>query len=301
LLIGPFRPFTWVLSVDSWSQALSLAFAVWLVAGLFMALGMVTRWVESSRSSRRAWEASQARSNVLDAQKALTEERARISREVHDMVGHSLSVMIAQADGGRYAARANPEAALRALEAIAQTGRAALSDMRGIVRVLREGPEDETIQLKPIAHVKDIEELVTQTRGTGLDVTLIRVGKPRYLPPGVGATIYRIAQEALTNVLKHAGPKVAVTVTERWDNQRIAVIVSDDGRGAAATSDGGGHGLVGMRERTEMLGGTFTAGPGPTGGFVVSVSVPIPSVQPGTVGGLTTSKMAPGGPKEEGD
>ncbi|MDR1441419.1 MAG: sensor histidine kinase [Bifidobacteriaceae bacterium] len=277
VLVGLFRPWGFTLNVDSWSDALLLAFPIWLVAALFEGMGLLTRGMETSQRSRDAWRASQARTEALDTMNALAEERARISREMHDIVGHSLSVMIAQADGGRYAAANNPDAAVRALEAIAQTGRDALSDMRGIVRVLREGPEDETVQLKPTAHVKDIEQLVTETRRTGLDVTLVRVGTPRYLPPGVGATLYRVCQEALTNALKHAGPGVAVTVTERWDDALITITVSDDGRGAAAQTDSGGHGLVGMRERAEMLGGTFQAGPGPTGGFTVKVAVPLPS------------------------
>ncbi|MDR2373022.1 MAG: sensor histidine kinase [Bifidobacteriaceae bacterium] len=279
LLVGPFRPFRWTLSVASWSEALLLAFPVWLMAALCLGLGLLSRGMEAGRRSRDAWEASQARSRMLDAQNELAEERTRISREMHDIVGHSLSVMIAQADGGRYAAGNDPQAAVRALEAIAQTGRDALSDMRGIVRVLRDGPEDETVQLKPTAHVRDIERLIEETRQAGLDVTLVRVGQPRYLPPGVGATLYRVTQEALTNVLKHAGPNVAVSVAERWTDTRIAITVSDDGRGAAAPSDGTGHGLLGMRERAEMLGGIFRAGPGTAGGFTVHVSVPLPSAR----------------------
>jgi signal transduction histidine kinase len=279
-LIGLFRPFVWVLTVATWSEALLLAFPVWLAAALFLGLGLLSRGMEATRRSRDAWEASQARSKMLDAQNELAEERTRISREMHDIVGHSLSVMIAQADGGRYAAAGDPAAAVRALEAIAQTGRDALSDMRGIVRVLREGPEDQTVQLKPTAHVKDLEQLVEETRKTGLDVTLVRVGSPRNLPPGVGATLYRVAQEALTNTLKHGGPNVAVSVTERWDDNRVSITVADDGRGAAAQTDGAGHGLIGMRERAEMLGGSFQAGPGPGGGFTVKVSVPIPRLSP---------------------
>ncbi|MDR2378504.1 MAG: sensor histidine kinase [Bifidobacteriaceae bacterium] len=268
-----------------------MAFPVWLAAGLFLGMGLLSRGMEASQRSRDAWAASQAHSKMLDAQHELTEERTRLSREMHDIVGHSLSVMIAQADGGRYAAAANPDAAIRALEAIAQTGRDALTDMRGIVRVLRDGPADQTAQLEPTAHVKDLEQLVDETRSTGLDVTLVRVGTPRNLPPGVGATLYRVAQEALTNALKHAGPKVAVTVTERWSGNYVAITVSDDGRGAAATGDGSGHGLVGMRERAEMLGGSFQAGPGPAGGFTVAVSVPIPAER-----ALGLLPAAPGGP-----
>jgi signal transduction histidine kinase len=196
---------------------------------------------------------------------------------MHDIVAHSLAVMIAQADGGRYAAAANPQAAVGALDAIAKTGRDALSDMRGIVRVLREGPEDRAMELRPAPHVRDLKTLVDETRSAGLNVTLVQVGRPRYLPPGVGAALQRTAQEALTNVMKHAGPGVEVVVTERWLPDRIELVVSDDGRGAAAASDGEGHGLLGMRERTEMLGGTLRAGPGPTGGFRVSAEVPLPA------------------------
>jgi signal transduction histidine kinase len=277
LLPGLFAPWGWTLSLYTVDQVLFTAFAVWLIGAMFWGAGLFSRGLEASRASSNVAAASQARTAMLDAQNALAEERARISREMHDIVGHSLSVMIAQADGGRYAAATDPEAPVRALEAIAQTGRDALSDMRGIVRVLREGPEDETVQLKPTAHVKDIEQLVAEARTAGLNVTLVRVGKPRYLPPGVGATLHRITQEAFTNALKHAGPGVSVAVTERWEDDRIAITVSDDGRGAAALNDGAGHGLVGMRERAEMLGGAFQAGPGPTGGFRVWVSVPLPS------------------------
>jgi signal transduction histidine kinase len=294
LLIGVARPFGWTLSLASWSEALLLAFPIWLAAVLALGLGLLSRAMEASQRSRDAWEASQARSKMLDAQNELAEERARISREMHDIVGHSLSVMIAQADGGRYAAVGDPQAAVRALEAIAQTGRDALADMRGIVRMLRDGPADQTAQLKPTSHVKDLERLVEETRSAGLDLALVRVGSPRNLPPGVGATLYRVVQEALTNVLKHAGPKVAATVTERWETTRITITVSDDGRGAAAHGDGSGHGLVGMRERVEMLGGAFRAGPGPAGGFTVKASVPIPNERSQAWGTAAPGPVPPG-------
>jgi signal transduction histidine kinase len=217
------------------------------------------------------------REELLAAQQALAQERSQISREMHDIVAHSLSVIIAQADGGRYAAAANPAAAVGALEAIAETGRDALADMRGIVRVLREGPPDESLRLAPAPHVRDLDSLVGDMRAAGLAATLVRVGQPRYLPPGLGATLQRIAQEALTNALKHAGPGTQVTITERWLPGRIELVVSDDGRGAAAANDGEGHGLIGMRERAEAMGGEFSAGPGPTGGFVVSAALPLPA------------------------
>jgi signal transduction histidine kinase len=276
LTTGPFYSGAWILTADSWSQALSLALAVWLVGMLFLVSGLLGRMRESARLVKEQDAVTRAEAEAARAQNALAAERTRISREMHDIVAHSLSVMIAQADGGRYAAAANPTAALDALEAIARTGRDALSDMRGIVRVLRDGPADQTMELRPAPHVRDLEDLVLQTRQTGLDVTLVRVGQPRYLPPGVGASLQRIAQEALTNALKHAGPNVAVTVTERWLANRIELVVADDGHGASAADDGEGHGIIGMRERAEMLGGTFRAGPAPTGGFLVSAEVPLP-------------------------
>jgi signal transduction histidine kinase len=262
---------------DTELQALALAFAVWSIGLLFLAGGLMGRWRESNRSAQRVGRASHERADLLAAQNALAQERTRISREMHDIVAHSLSVIIAQADGGRYAAAAKPEAALDALEAIARTGRDALSDMRGIVRVLREGPADQTVELRPAPHVRDLDLLVAETRDAGLDVTLVRVGQPRYLPPGVGAALQRIAQEALTNVMKHAGPAARAILTERWHADRIELAVSDDGRGAAAPGDGGGHGVIGMRERAEMLGGVLRAGPGPTGGFQVLAVVPLPA------------------------
>jgi signal transduction histidine kinase len=269
-------PSGWTLIPNSWVQSLALALAVWLAGALFAITGLIGRWRESSRTAASTGQASRARTEELTALNALAEERTRISREMHDIVAHSLSVMIAQADGGRYAAATNPQAAIGALEAIARTGRDALGDMRGIVRVLRDGPEDQGVELRPAPHVRDLEVLVAETRQAGLGVTLVRVGEPRYLPPGVGAALQRIAQEALTNVMKHAGPGAAATVTERWLADRIELAVADDGRGASAVGDGEGHGLIGMRERAEMLGGTLRAGPGPTGGFLVTARLPLP-------------------------
>jgi signal transduction histidine kinase len=261
---------------DSSAQTLAIGWSVWVVAAIALMAGLMGRWNETNRQARRAERATSEQSVLLAAQKAVAEERTRISREMHDIVAHSLSVMIAQADGGRYAGASDPAAALGALDAIAKTGRDALRDMRGIVRVLREGPDDQTMELRPAPHVRDLQDLITESRQAGLNVTLVRVGHPRYLPPGVGAALQRIAQEALTNAMKHAGPGAEVIVTERWQAERIELSISDDGRGAAAPNDGDGHGLLGMRERAEMLGGRLRAGPGPTGGFSVVADVPLP-------------------------
>lgn len=212
------------------------------------------------------------------AQIATATERARIAREMHDIVAHSLSVVIAQADGGRYASRADPEAAQRALLTISETGRAALADMRRILGVLREDDGD-VAHLVPQPGDSDIAALVSSMREV-LPVSLVEMGAARPMPPGTGSTIYRIAQEALTNILKHGGPGARATMLLQWAPQRVVLQVDDDGRGAAATSDGGGHGLLGMRERATMLGGTLVAGPRAGGGYRVRAEIPIPGGGP---------------------
>ena len=128
--------------------------------------------------------------------------------------------------------------------------------------------------------VEDVEQLVAQVRASGLRVSYVRLGTPRHLPPGAGLTVYRIAQEALTNVLKHAGPDPSVTVMLQWQPAAVTLEVSDDGRGAAADADGLGQGLLGMRERATMFGGTVTAGPRPGGGFRVRATLPTPGTGP---------------------
>src|SRR5690554_506475 len=244
-----------------------------------------------------AWAAGRLRSSRLDAvhvreerlarlavereqelRLAAQAERARIAREMHDIVAHSLTVMVAQADGGRYAGAKDPGAATHALETIAETGRAALADMRRLLGVLRdEEGEDSDGSLAPQPASGDLESLVEQVRASGLQVSLVRMGTPRHLPPGVGLTAHRICQEALTNVMKHAGPEPTVTVLVQWTDTSLTIEVSDDGRGASTqTDDGQGHGLLGMRERAMMLGGTLSAGPRPGGGFRVRAQLPLP-------------------------
>ncbi|KQS99758.1 sensor histidine kinase [Cellulomonas sp. Leaf395] len=230
------------------------------------------------------------------SQIATAAERTRIARELHDIVAHSLTVMIAQADGGRYAADADPAAATRALGTIAETGRAALTDMRRLLGVLRGSSEPPASTgavaalpgpgglshgtgqgFAPQPAESDVGALVEQVRASGLRASLVRMGEPRNLPPGAGLTVYRIAQESLTNVLKHAGPDPKVTVLVQWLPDAIVLEVSDDGRGASADSDGLGQGLLGMRERATMFGGTVSAGPRPGGGFRVRAQLPTPT------------------------
>jgi signal transduction histidine kinase len=205
---------------------------------------------------------------------AATAERARIAREMHDVVAHSLSVVIAQADGGLYAGRTDPAAATGALEAIASTGRQALTDMRALLGVLREDGRQEYAPQPDVAAIKG---LVEDVRASGLDVDLIEEGLPQPLAAGPQLAAYRIVQESLTNVLKHAGPAGRAWVRLHWRTDALELSVLDDGRGASAAiaeADGLGQGLRGMRERAQLHGGQHTAGPRHGGGFGVSAVLP---------------------------
>ena len=214
---------------------------------------------------------------------AAAEERARIAREMHDVVAHSLSVVIAQSDGGRYAAATDPAAAARALTTIGETGRAALADMRRLLGVLSS---DDVAATAPQPGVADLPALVESVRASGLPVEHMVQGRPRPLPRGLDLAAYRVVQESLTNVLKHAGPAARAEVVLRWQPRALELAVRDDGRGAASQSalegrsgerdDQRGRGLVGMRERVSLYGGRVSAAPRTGGGFGVDVHLPYP-------------------------
>jgi signal transduction histidine kinase len=209
-----------------------------------------------------------------EMQLAASTERARIAREMHDVVAHSLSVVIAQADGGRYAGQSDPAAATEALEQISATGRQALTDMRTLLGVLREGDGQE---LAPQPDVAAVDQLVADVRASGLDVDLIVEGAPQPMTAGAQLAAYRIVQESLTNVLKHAGPACRAWVRLHWRPDGLEVAVLDDGRGASAgiaVSDGQGQGLLGMRERAALHGGRLTAAPRHGGGYGVHAVLP---------------------------
>jgi signal transduction histidine kinase len=208
---------------------------------------------------------------------AAARERARIARELHDVVAHSLSVMVLQADGGRYAAAQDPDAAAGALARISDTGREALAQMRRLLGVLRVGDEQDPGRggFAPQPGVAELDALVQRVAESGLPAELHVQGRPRALPGGVDVTVYRVVQEALTNVLKHAGPAGHVEVVLRYLEDAVEVAVRDDGQAVpAGYGDGGGQGLLGMRERAELHGGTLTAGPLPERGYEVQLRVP---------------------------
>ncbi|MEM9465915.1 MAG: sensor histidine kinase [Actinomycetota bacterium] len=209
---------------------------------------------------------------LAEARHAVADERTRIARELHDVVAHSMSVMVVQAGAARRVLDANPQQAADALEAIEATGRESLDEMRRILGVLRS--DDEELELAPAPSLDDFGRLVDHCEQAGLPVELTVEGDPVELPASLELSAYRIVQESLTNTLKHAGPARA-TVALTYADDELHVRVHDDGRGAAATAVGAGQGLVGMRERVEAFGGSLDAGPRAGGGYAVSAVLPI--------------------------
>jgi signal transduction histidine kinase len=246
----------------------------------FVVVLLAIAWVlgDSMRTRRAFYAELEERATRLEferdqqAQIAAAAERARIARELHDVVAHNVSVMVVQADGAAYAIDASPDKAREALGTIATTGREALAEMRRLLGVLRS--QAETGAYVPQPGVDQLGELVEQVRTTGLNVELKVEGVPIELPQSVALTAYRIVQEALTNTRKHAGPDATATVGVGYGEDGLEMRISDNGRGAAAPGDGMGHGLVGMRERVAMLGGRLRTGPRAGGGWSVTAELP---------------------------
>lgn len=263
-----------------------------LVTAFFLTLGVIGVWAigRSVRSRRRYTTELEERAERLERTReaevraALAEERSRIARELHDVVAHHVSVMTVQAAGARRTLDRDPERSKQAMEAIERTGRGALAEMRRIVGVLR-GPDSETPLVlpgrTPQPGLVDVAGLAEHLTGTGLPVDLRIEGTAVPLPVGVELTAYRVIQEALTNTLQHAGPATA-QVHLRYSPSELVVEILDDGHGPAVAppirnADGArpGHGLLGMRERVALYGGSLTVGPGPAGGFRVQARIPI--------------------------
>lgn len=258
-------------------------------------LTVLTAWAfgDVVRNRRLAVQALEDRTRRLETQArqerelAAADERSHIAREMHDIVAHSLQVIISQADGARYAAAAKPELAVATLETIGQTGRAALADMRQLLGVLR-GPADagaDRGRRDPAsrdAHrappgLADVPDLLATMRLSGMEVSLLEDGTPRRALPGGGElTAYRVVQEALTNTLRHAGPDVRSFVTLAWTPHGLDIQVDDDGRGATAdpATAGSGQGLRGIAERVALFGGTVETGPRVGAGYRVHAHLP---------------------------
>ncbi len=203
------------------------------------------------------------------ARVAVAEERTRIARELHDIVAHAISVIVLQARGARHSLDDDPDDARHAINAIERTASQALAEMRRLLAILRA---DDPATLAPQPSLLHVETLAGEVRSAGLPVKVSIDGEPRELSPGLDASAYRILQEALTNVLKHAGTARAV-VTIRYGADALELEVADDGAGF--TNGSGGHGLVGMRERAAVFGGTVETGPRHGGGFSVRASLPL--------------------------
>lgn len=245
----------------------------WLVFAIAWSVGRGLYVAEkrAAESLRRAVEAEVASAERTMA--ALVEERTRIARELHDVVAHSVSVMVVQAGAAEQVVRDDPERVRAALDTIRTTGTEALAEMRRVVAMLREA--DEAGSLSPQPGIGQLRVLVDETRASGLEVTLTLTGEPRELPAGLDLAAYRIVQEALTNVRRHARATRA-DVHVGYEDEALRLAVTDDGTAADSTGTlAAGHGLIGMRERVGLYGGRLEVGPSPGGGFRVHALLPL--------------------------
>ncbi len=255
-------PLTW-----AWSPTV----IAWFAASVSLLLGYNVR---ARRQAQHSLAAEEARSAEEKAKRGVLEERARIARELHDVVAHHMSVIAIQAEAAPYLARDLPEPITAAFAEIRGTALDALRETRRMLGVLRS--EDETGETAPQPDLSVLDELVATARGTGLRVDVDVSGERGQPSPAVGLSAYRIIQEALSNAMRHApGAAVRVELAYLDDALRIRVLNGPpEGRPAFPDGDGGGHGLVGMRERTSMLGGELSAAPTPEGGFAVMATLP---------------------------
>jgi signal transduction histidine kinase len=251
------------------------AFWDYFFIGLFAALSWTVGFVLNRRAAQtRELEerARQLEREQLDAaERAVTEERQRIARELHDVIAHSVSVMTVQTGAVRRLLLPEQEKERQALETVEATGREALTEMRRLVGLLRE--QGAMPEFSPQPGMATIDSLLDGVRAAGLPVELDVEGTPRDLPPGVDLAAYRVVQEALTNALKYAGPAHA-WVAVHWRDGELELEIANDGRGDGDGS-GGGHGLAGMRERVSLYGGEIQSGERDGGGYVVRARLPL--------------------------
>jgi signal transduction histidine kinase len=249
----------------------------------FNLLVYAVAWIAGeNQRTRRAYtaelEAKAARleqERLDEARRAVSDERARIASELHDVVAHHVSMMVVQAEGGASVVDRSPEEAAKAFDAISTAGRDAMTEMRRVLGVLRNEDDGADRRVAPQPGLGALDDLVERVRQAGLAVDLVRDGSPRPLAAGVDLSAYRIVQEALTNTLRHAGAASA-TVVVRYLEGAVEVEVADDGRGPDSSTgvDSNGHGLVGMRERVALYGGDLRVGAREGGGFAVTARLP---------------------------
>jgi signal transduction histidine kinase len=230
-----------------------------------------TRQLRADAFRERAMRLEQERE--FAARAAATEERERIARELHDVIAHTVSVMVVQAGAARHVVETEPEHAMEALTAVETTGREAMTELRNLLGVLT--PAEEEALLAPQPGIAQIPALVERVRGAGLPAELLVIGEPRALPQGIDLTVYRIVQEALTNALKYAG-QVHTEITLDYREDTLKVEVLDDGTGERKSVGARtGRGLTGMRERVALFGGTLEAGPRLGRGYAVRAWLPL--------------------------
>jgi signal transduction histidine kinase len=264
------------LAAAQWSPGEPAIATFALLSGVVVAALVSGLYFRARRSHVASLVERAARLEFERDQQALlaaTAERARISREMHDVMAHSLAVMISLANGATAKLERDPEQSREALESISELGRQALDDTRQLLSVLRtrEGTAPRAPQ-----GIEEIADLVDRTASTGLAVTLTVCGDPVPVAAGVGLSAYRIVQEAVTNAVKHAEGATAVGVELAWTPRHLQITVANDGHGVGRSTDSaGGFGLAGMRERAALYGGTATAGPGRGGGWTVKATIPL--------------------------
>lgn len=290
---------TVVVLVVSWTMlgaivlesvtAASVVFQLLITAApLWLGMEIHQHQIRHAELESRAERAEREREKR--AREAVTDERARIARELHDVVAHQMTVIALQADGARRVAGDSDPRVLEALDTITATGRAAMTEMRRMVGLLRSDETDRTDptdqadrvagsherQLEPMPTLVNLDALIERVEGAGLPVTLDVSGYPSRLDDGAELSAYRVVQEALTNTIRHGGTEAKAVVSLGYEDDRLVVTVDDSGRGPSSWSaePSDGHGLVGMRERVAVHGGEFAAGPRPGGGFRVRATIP---------------------------
>lgn len=258
-----------------WGGTLFVVAALLATVLSMWALGAFRRWrlAQIEGLAERARRAEQDRADQV--RQAAVDERARIAREMHDVVAHSLSVMVRQAEGGRFVAATDTAKAAEVMRTIADTGREALQDMRSLLGVLRSDDPQEMSQPQPT--IADITQMVDRVRESGLPVSLDVSGRSRNLDRAAHLAAYRLVQESLTNVVKHAGAGARAQVRIDWGEQDLTLEVTDTGQPPPPTvgSSLPGRGHVGMSERLTLLGGSLSAGPATDGGYRVTGRIPL--------------------------